>query len=86
MSASVRCPYCGGLAATRIESVCVYAGVRAGPLGTKGRLLQQTDRYQCEVCRREWDEESFPARHGGCARPPAALPAASGVTIAAAGG
>jgi hypothetical protein len=85
MSASVRCPFCSQLDATRIESVCVYAGVRAGPLGTQGRLLRQTDRYQCEVCQREWDEESFPRGRNASTRP-APASGAPAMHVAVAGG
>jgi hypothetical protein len=26
----------------------------------RGRLVSQTDRFECELCKREWDEVAFP--------------------------
>lgn len=61
MGASMRCPYCGATGATRTESLCRYEPPRpvVGPPG-RGRLLSQTDRFECEVCKREWDEVAYP--------------------------
>jgi hypothetical protein len=61
MGASIRCPYCGATGATRTESLCRYEPPRpaAGP-PVRGRLVSQTDRYECEVCKRAWDEVAYP--------------------------
>ena len=61
MGASMRCPFCGATGATRTESLCRYEPPRsaAGP-PVRGRLVSQTDRYQCELCKLEWDEVAYP--------------------------
>jgi hypothetical protein len=60
MGESMRCPFCGATGASRTESLCRYEPTpAAGPTG-RGRLLSQTDRYECEVCKQEWDEVAYP--------------------------
>jgi hypothetical protein len=62
MGASIRCPFCGATGATRTESLCRYEPPPQATVGppVRGRLVSQTDRYECEVCRREWDELAYP--------------------------
>jgi transposase-like protein len=57
MGESMRCPFCGATGATRVESVCEYQTVPAPPgPPVRGRLIRQTDRFECEDCKKEWNE------------------------------
>ena len=58
MGESMRCPHCGATGATRVESVCEYLPRPGGP--GRGRLVRQTDHYECDRCHQQWDEESYP--------------------------
>jgi predicted RNA-binding Zn-ribbon protein involved in translation (DUF1610 family) len=60
MGESMRCPYCGWVGATRVESVREYSACGAPPgLELRGRLLSQTDRFECEQCGETWDEMTY---------------------------
>jgi hypothetical protein len=58
MGESMRCPFCGWTGATRLESICEYQRV-AEWSAYRGPLLSQRDRYECEECRRRWDEVAY---------------------------
>jgi len=65
MGESVRCPYCGWTGATRTASVCEYLAAPAGggiAAPPRGPLVRRTDQFECEHCRRAWDEETFRRR------------------------
>ena len=71
MGESMRCPYCGHTGATRTESVCEYQSpIGRGEPSQRGPLVSQTDRYECEHCRRTWDEVAFPRATGESAANP----------------
>jgi len=59
MGESMRCPFCRWTGATRVESVCQYQSQPAAALAHRGPLVSQTDRYECERCRRTWDEVTY---------------------------
>jgi predicted RNA-binding Zn-ribbon protein involved in translation (DUF1610 family) len=60
MATSMRCPFCGRGGATRTESVREYLAPPAAAVpGQRGRLVSQTDRYECEHCGLSWDEVAY---------------------------
>ncbi len=61
MGESLRCPFCGWIGGRRTETVCEYLPAGSGPPTPPGRgpLARQVDRYECEVCRQEWEEETY---------------------------
>jgi predicted RNA-binding Zn-ribbon protein involved in translation (DUF1610 family) len=71
MAMSMRCPHCGRSGATRTESVREYSAPPAPAVpGQRGRLVSQTDRYECEHCGLSWDEVAYGRATAGALRAP----------------